>query len=214
MAREDYRDRRRRGHLGVCALLAITAALTPFAGAQAAASTSPAAASGAAGKSDPALRSLLAQAIRDHRGFEDRFHAEVWLTDMSNRLAHKVPDPARRIRLLKIVHVEAVRAKLPPELVLAVIDVESDFKRFAISRSGALGLMQVMPFWLKEIGRPHANLFDPQTNLRLGCTILRYYLDKEHGDLRKALARYNGSAGKRVYPDRVFTLLSRRWFRE
>jgi len=168
----------------------------------------------AADKPDPALRAVLAKAIRDHKGFKDRFHAEVWLTDMSQRLAAKVPDPARRIRLLKIVHVEATRAKLPPELVLAVIDVESDFQRFAISRSGALGLMQVMPFWLREIGRPHANLFDPQTNLRLGCTILRYYLNKEHGDLRKALARYNGSAGKRVYPDRVFTLLSRRWYRE
>lgn len=214
MGCSNKRERRQRRRVGACTVLAIAAALTPFVGTQATPSASPAAAADTPGRPDPELRSLLAQAIRDHRGFKDRFHAEVWLTDMSNRLANKVPDPARRVRLLKIVHVEAVRAKLPPELVLAVIDVESDFKRFAISRSGALGLMQIMPFWLKEIGRPHANLFDPQTNLRLGCTILRYYLDKEHGDLRKALARYNGSAGKRIYPDRVFTLLSRRWFRE
>jgi len=200
--------RQRRGPLRRAASLALLLLLGNI--------VTPCAHAGPAGPDhpDPELRSLLATAIRDHRGFKDRFHAEVWLTDMSNRLANKVPDPARRIRLLKIVHVEATRAKLPPELVLAVIDVESDFKRFAISRSGALGLMQIMPFWLKEIGRPHANLFDPQTNLRLGCTILRYYLNKEHGDLRKALARYNGSAGRRVYPDRVFTLLSRRWFRE
>lgn len=165
-------------------------------------------------QSDETLRALLAKAIRNHASFKDRFNAEVWLMDMSNRLAKKVPNIQRRLRLLKIIHFEAKRAKLPPELVLAVIDVESGFQRYAISRSGAEGLMQIMPFWLKKIGRPHANLFDPQTNLRLGCTILRYYLDKEKGDLRKALARYNGSAGKRVYPDRVFTLLSSRWYRE
>lgn len=168
----------------------------------------------AAARSDGTLRALLAKAIRNHASFKNRFSAEVWLMDMSNRLAAKVPNIQRRLRLLKIVHFEATRAKLPPELVLAVIDVESGFQRYAISRSGAEGLMQIMPFWLKKIGRPHANLFNPQTNLRLGCTILRYYLDKEKGDLRKALARYNGSAGNRVYPDRVFTLLSSRWYRE
>ena len=97
--------------------------------------------------------------------------------------------------------------------MLAVIDVESGFDRFAISRVGALGLMQIMPFWLKELKQPQANLFDIATNLRLGCTILKYYLDHENGDLRRALARYNGSHGKRHYPDKVFTALSERWFR-
>ena len=98
--------------------------------------------------------------------------------------------------------------------MLAVIEVESNFDRFAISVSGARGMMQIMPFWLKEIGRPDDDLFNIQTNLRMGCTILRYYLDKEKGDLRKALARYNGSAGKRKYPDKVFNRLSKRWYRQ
>ena len=160
------------------------------------------------------LRALVQQAVADSRSFQDRFDAEVWLMDMSSRLAGKMPDVQRRLTFLKAVHFEAVRAGLPPELVLAVIDVESGFDRFAISSAGALGLMQVMPFWLKEIGRPHANLFDIGTNLRIGCTILKYYLDMEHGDLRNALARYNGSIGKAQYPDRVFTALSGRWFRQ
>jgi len=106
------------------------------------------------------------------------------------------------------------RADLPPELVLAVIEVESDFNHWAISATGAQGLMQVMPFWLKEIGRPNDNLFQPSTNLRLGCTILKYYLDMEKGRLGPALARYNGSHGKSEYPDKVFAALNNRWYRQ
>lgn len=162
---------------------------------------------------DEKLRVLLSAAVADANSFDDRFDAEVWLVDMSERLRRKMPDDAARIELLKFVHYEASRADLPPELVLAVIDVESNFDRFAISHAGARGLMQIMPFWLDEIGRPDDNLFRVRTNLRFGCTILRYYLDKERGDLVRALARYNGSVGKRWYPDRVLDRLRTRWYR-
>jgi len=155
----------------------------------------------------------LAAAVSQPDSFEDRFHAEVWLLDMSSRLQPRLPAHDRRIELLKHVHYEATRADLPPELVLAVIDVESNFDPFAISSAGAQGLMQIMPFWLNEIGRPEDNLFDIRTNLRFGCTILRHYLEREAGDIRQALARYNGSIGKSWYPDRVFKALSTRWFR-
>lgn len=163
---------------------------------------------------DPKLRELLIRAVNESRSFTDKFHAEVWLLDMSTRLAPQVPDTEERLELLKLVHMEATRAGLPPELVLAVIDVESDFDRFAVSVAGAQGLMQIMPFWLEEIGRPNDNLFDPRTNLRMGCTILQYYIDMEDGDIREGLARYNGSTGRRWYPDRVFRALSSQWYRE
>ena len=159
------------------------------------------------------LRQLLLEAISSSDSFADRFDAEVWLLDMSTRLSPYLADPAERLDILKAVHYEATRAQLNPELVLAVIDIESRFDRFAISRVGARGLMQVMPFWLKELNRPNDNLFDITTNLRMGCTILKYYLDKSEGDLRIALARYNGSLGKRKYPDKIFTALSEKWFR-
>ncbi|MEM7282629.1 MAG: lytic transglycosylase domain-containing protein [Pseudomonadota bacterium] len=163
---------------------------------------------------DPELKRALRDAIEDASSFEDRFHAEVWLSDMSSRLARQVPDTDERLHILKRVHLEASRAELPPELVLAVIQVESNFDRFAISYAGARGLMQVMPFWLDEIGRPNDNLFNINTNLRMGCTILRFYLNKEKGNLPKALARYNGSVGRRVYSDKVLNALSRKWFRQ
>lgn len=162
---------------------------------------------------DPKLRSLLIEAVNNSDSFEDRFDAEVWLTDMSHRMESKVKDTGERLDLLRIIHYEATRAKLPPELVLAVIEVESDFDRWAISESGAQGLMQVMPFWLKEIGRPNDNLQQPKTNLRLGCTILRYYLDLENGDLTRGLARYNGSPGKAGYSNKVIDALRFHWFR-
>lgn len=163
---------------------------------------------------DEELRALLVAAISQADSFEDRFDAEVWLTDMSTRLSAVVPDPGERVEILRRVHQEATRAKLDPELVLAVIQVESNFDRFAISSAGAQGLMQVMPFWLEEIGRPEDNLFHIRTNLRLGCTILRHYLEKEKGHLSRALARYNGSTGQTWYPARVFRALRTRWFRQ
>jgi soluble lytic murein transglycosylase-like protein len=167
----------------------------------------------AQGHPDPELRKALLAAVNESDSFPDRFDAEVWLTDMSARLARQVKDPEERIRILTRVHYEANRAKLSPELVLSVIDVESNFDRYAISVAGAIGLMQIMPFWLKEIGRPNDNLLHIDTNLRYGCTILRFYLDKEKGDLRRALGRYNGSLGQRKYPNKVVDKLSRKWFK-
>ncbi len=162
---------------------------------------------------DPELRRLLKEAIASDNGFVDRFDAQVWLLDMSRRLEKFITDPATRIEILKQVHYEATRVGLEPELVLAVIEVESRFDRFAISVSGARGLMQVMPFWLDEIGISDRNLFKIRTNLRMGCTILRYYVDMEPNDLGRALARYNGSLGKTVYPNKVIAALRRHWFK-
>ena len=163
---------------------------------------------------DPELRKILVAAIADADSFGDRFDAEVWLTDMSRRLSRQVPDAEERLHILKTVHRQAQLAGVPPELVLAVIDVESDFDRFAISTATALGLMQVMPFWVPELGYKDKNqLFDIEINVLLGCRILRYYLDMERGDLVKGLARYNGSVGRRVYSDRVIERLRTKWFR-
>ncbi|MBT8083393.1 MAG: lytic transglycosylase domain-containing protein [Gammaproteobacteria bacterium] len=161
---------------------------------------------------DPELRDVLRAAASESPSFADRFEAEVWLTDMSSRLARQVRDPEERIEILTLVHMEAKRVDLPPELILAIIEVESNFDRYAVSVAGALGLMQVMPFWIDEIGRPKDNLLHTNTNLRYGCTILRFYYDKERGDLRRALGRYNGSLGKRKYPNKVIDKLSRKWF--
>jgi len=162
---------------------------------------------------DPALVAMLRQAASDTDSFADHFDAQVWLTDMSNRLARQVADPEERIQILTRVHQEAVRADIAPELVLAVIDVESNFDRWAISHAGARGLMQIMPFWLDEIGRPDDNLMHIGTNLRFGCTILKYYLDMEDGDIQRALGRYNGSLGRRAYPTKVLDRLRTKWFR-
>ena len=162
---------------------------------------------------DPELVELLRQAANDTNSFTDHFDAQVWLTDMSARLTRQVADPQERIDILKRVHLEAVRADLAPELVLAVIDVESNFDKYAISVAGARGLMQIMPFWLDEIGRPDDNLIHIGTNLRFGCTILKYYLDMEDGDLKRALGRYNGSLGLRKYPNLVLDKLRLKWYR-
>ena len=166
----------------------------------------------AEGQPDPELRDALLAAASDTESFTDRFDAAVWLTDMSRRLERQVKDPDERITILKLVHLEATRAELAPELVLAIIETESNFDRYAISVAGAIGLMQIMPFWLDEIGRPDDNLLHVETNLRYGCTILKFYLDKENGDLRRALGRYNGSLGKRKYPNKVIDKLSGKWF--
>lgn len=163
---------------------------------------------------DPELRAILIDAIADSDSFADRFDAEVWLTDMSRRLERQVPDVEERLHILKTVHRQARLAGVEPELVLAVIDVESNFDRFAISTATALGLMQVMPFWVPELGYQDKNqLFDVEINVLLGCRILKYYLDMERGDLVKGLARYNGSVGRRWYSDRVIERLRTKWFR-
>ena len=163
---------------------------------------------------DDEMRQALRQAMYGPDGFKDHIAAEVWLTDMSNRLKRTLPDASYRLGLLKMIHAEATRTGLQPELVLAVIQVESNFDRFAISSVGARGLMQVMPFWIKELGHPDDNLFIPQMNLRYGTTILKYYLDKEKGQTSKALARYNGSVGKTVYSRKVFNAQRRKWFEQ
>jgi len=161
---------------------------------------------------DPKLRQLLTDAINSSESFDDKFHAEVWLLDMSNRLQIFVKDEKTRLFMLKQIHLEAKRAKLQPELVLALIEVESHFDSYAISKSGAQGMMQIMPFWLVEVGRPDDNLIDIKTNLRMGCTILKYYMKIEHNDLHKALARYNGSRGSKVYSNKVLFALRDRWY--
>src|SRR3989344_151169 len=162
---------------------------------------------------DPELRQLVKQAAQETDSFSDRFDGEVWLADMSRRLATRVPEARYRVELLKNVHYEANRAGLSPEGVLSVIDVESNFNQYAISTAGARGLMQVMPFWLKEIGAPGDSLFRLQTNLRLGCTVLQYYLVKEKSNLYAALKRYNGTR-ERDYPLKVDKVLRTRWFRQ
>ncbi|MGQ0503385.1 MAG: lytic transglycosylase domain-containing protein [Panacagrimonas sp.] len=168
---------------------------------------------GPTGEPEPELRALLTQAIADADSFGDRFEAEVWLSDMSGRLRRYIKSDAERLEFLRLLHGEAQRARIPPELALAVIEVESRFDRFAISSAGAQGYMQIMPFWLKEIGGAQDNLFHARTNLRMGCTILRFYLDRERGNLVNALARYNGSYGKPRYPELVLNALNRRWYR-
>ncbi|GGK69472.1 lytic transglycosylase domain-containing protein [Amphritea balenae] len=153
---------------------------------------------------DPALRDALKQAFSESDSFEDRFAAEVWLTDMSGRTQRYVKDDLERIEILRTVHAEANRVELPVSLLLGVIHTESLFDRFAVSVVGAQGLMQVMPFWKKEIGRENDNLTNIQTNLRYGSTILKHYLGRSKGDLTEALARYNGSYGKTWYPEKIY----------
>ncbi len=163
---------------------------------------------------DPELRDRLREAMRESTSFPDRFDAQVWLTDMALRLGNQVRDPRERVHILKQAHWEANRVELPPEMVLAVIDIESAFDPYAVSVAGAQGLMQVMPFWLDEIGLPDDRLVDIDTNLRMGCTILKYYHDMEKGDWIRALGRYNGSLGSRRYPEKVLERLRSRWFRQ
>jgi len=160
---------------------------------------------------DTALRIFLSDAINTTSSFADRFDAEVWLLDMQGRLKPFMPDDSERLQFLTTLHDEATAAELSPELVLAVIEVESGFDRFAISRVGAQGYMQVMPFWKQEIGREDDNLTDTMTNLRYGCRILQFYIARENGDLASALAGYNGSSGSTVYSDKVRNAWAKHW---
>lgn len=176
---------------------------------------------GAAANTDPLasddieqaeLRAFLKDTISKADSFNDRFDAEVWLVDMSGRLSRYIEDPKERLHLLKSVHREARKAQLKPDLVLALIEVESNFDSYAVSRVGAQGLMQVMPFWKNEIGRDDDNLTHIDTNLSYGCRILQFYLKKENGNWMNALARYNGSYGKFWYPERVMNAWRNHWF--
>lgn len=158
------------------------------------------------------LRNFLKSTIRDADSFDDKFDAEVWLVDMSGRLSKFVKDPKKRLNILRAVHREATLSQLKPDLVLALIETESHFDNYAISRVGAQGLMQIMPFWKDEIGRPEDNLTDINTNISYGCRILQFYLQREKGNWMNALARYNGSYGKYWYPERVMDAWRKRWF--
>jgi soluble lytic murein transglycosylase-like protein len=153
------------------------------------------------------VQAALSRAVADrgvpNLAFERPEDGARWLAAMSARLAKRVQDTDTRTELLKTAHYEATRAGLDPQLVLSVIDVESAFRKYAVSRAGARGYMQVMPFWVELIGRREHNLFHLRTNLRYGCTILRHYLDIEKGDLFRALGRYNGALGNADYPNRV-----------
>ena len=143
--------------------------------------------------------------------FRSEQDANRWLAAMERRLASRMPDRKQRLELLRTVHYEAIRARLDPQLVLGVIEVESHFRKYAISAAGARGYMQVMPFWVKLIGQPKHNLFHLRTNLAYGCAILRHYLDEERGDYFRALARYNGSLGSAKYPRLVLSAWKGRW---
>ncbi len=161
------------------------------------------------------VRAALYEAVSDSRpqanSFKSPIEAADWLGEMSRRLEKRIPDRDYRIDLLRSIHYEATRAGLDPHMVLGLIQVESAFRKYAVSSVGARGYMQVMPFWLKVIGRPEDNLFDMRTNLRYGCTILRHYLDIEKGDLYRALGRYNGSLGKPEYPNLVRAAWQNHW---
>ena len=135
----------------------------------------------------------------------------AWLLEMSSRMARKIPDSTTRTEFLKTVHYEATRAGLDPQMVLGVIQVESNFRKYAVSSAGARGFMQVMPFWVKLIGTSDHNLFHLRTNLRYGCAILRHYLAIEHGDYYRALGRYNGSLGKPEYPNLILSSWHGSW---
>jgi soluble lytic murein transglycosylase-like protein len=143
--------------------------------------------------------------------FATQQEADAWLSEMSQRLSKRVPDKATRETLLYTVHYEATRAGLDPHLVLALIEVESGFRKYAVSNVGARGYMQVMPFWTRAIGSKEHDLFHLRTNLRYGCTILRHYLDIEKGNLYRALGRYNGSLGKPNYPNLVNAVWHKHW---
>lgn len=161
------------------------------------------------------VRAALSHTISDQApaksSFSSSAEAVEWLAEMSRRLEKRVPDRDSRLEFLRAVHYEATRAGLDPQLVLGLIQVESGFKKYAVSSSGARGFMQVMPFWVKLIGRGEDNLFHLRTNLRYGCTILRHYLDIEQGDLYRALGRYNGSLGQAEYPNLVRGAWQNQW---
>ncbi|SDI20666.1 lytic transglycosylase domain-containing protein [Propionivibrio dicarboxylicus] len=161
------------------------------------------------------VQAALSQNIADQAppksSFRNPIEAADWLTEMSQRLGRRIPDRESRLDFLRAVHYEATRAGIDPQLVLGLIQVESGFKKYAVSSAGARGFMQVMPFWVKLIGRNEDNLFHLRTNLRFGCTILRHYLDIEQGDLYRALGRYNGSLGKPEYPNMVKAAWQNQW---
>jgi len=161
------------------------------------------------------VRAVMQKSISDTASprlvFATPSEGKLWLAEMSKRLEKRIPDQEFREDFLRTVHYEASRAGLDPQMVLGLIQVESGFKKYAVSSVGARGFMQVMPFWVKTIGDPEHNLFHLKLNLRYGCTILRHYLDIENGDLYRALGRYNGSLGQPQYPNMVLAAWRNNW---
>jgi soluble lytic murein transglycosylase-like protein len=158
------------------------------------------------------VRASLAHAVADAATVDlADMDTRAWVRAMTPRVAGRFPDEESARRFLALVRYEAMRAGLDPQLVLAVIDIESHFRKYAVSRAGARGVMQVMPFWVALIGVPGQDLFVERVNLRYGCTILRHYIDREHGNLANALARYNGTLGQPDYPNRVLKAWKERW---
>lgn len=158
------------------------------------------------------LRTVIERAIAQAECFTDEYESAVWFTMMEPRLVKRVPDKAERLEILRTVFCEAHRkgeVRLPPGLVMAVIDIESRFDRWAVSYAGAVGLMQIMPFWPEKLGMQRHQLTHIGPNIRMGCAILRYYLRYESNNIQKALARYNGSVGRRTYSDLVINSWSR-----
>ncbi|MFO1510935.1 MAG: lytic transglycosylase domain-containing protein [Steroidobacteraceae bacterium] len=161
---------------------------------------------------DAGLRNVIEHAIAQAECFPDRYESAVWFTMMEPRLVKRVPDKAERLEILRTVFCEAHRKgemRLPPGLVMAVIDIESRFNRWAVSYAGAVGLMQIMPFWPEKLGMQRHQLTQIGPNVRMGCAILRYYIKYESNNVQKALARYNGSVGRRDYSDLVIGSWSR-----
>ena len=157
------------------------------------------------------LQASIADTPASRHAFSNSMDAVNWLTEMAQRIEKRIPYLRTRLDLLRTVHYEASRAGLDPQLVLAVIHVESNFRKYAVSSAGARGYMQVMPFWVGLIGKKGDNLFNLRTNLRYGCVILRHYLDIEGGNVSRALGRYNGSLGKSDYPDLVLRAMRANW---
>jgi soluble lytic murein transglycosylase-like protein len=162
---------------------------------------------------DPALKALLQKIISSSECFTDRYDAEVWYKTMEPRMVKFVPTHEARIEILDHVYCEAKRDRslqLPPDLVLALMEVESRFDRWAVSPAGAVGLMQVMPFWPRQLGVQN-QLVKVAPNIRMGCEILRYYLKVENHNWTRALARYNGSLGRNTYPALVMQRWQKAW---
>lgn len=157
------------------------------------------------------LKHDILNPLQPHLVFNNEDEANAWLSDMSNRLKKWVPDEFLRKRYLTTIQYESIRAGLDPQLVLALITVESKFNKYAVSNRGARGMMQIMPFWQAQIGTLNQNLFDTETNIRYGCTILRYYLQRENGNMDRALAAYNGSLGQSWYPQMVMNAYAVYW---
>ena len=161
------------------------------------------------------VRASLHKAVADNASPKHAFissaDGEAWLNSMSKRVERRFPDAAQRHEFLSTVYYEATRAGLDPQMVLGLIQVESGFKKYAVSSASARGYMQIMPFWVKLIGAEDHNLFHMRTNLRFGCTILRHYVDIEKGNLYRALGRYNGSLGQPEYPNLVLGAWKNNW---